>query len=520
MSLKLLFSIFLEIIEMDDNQIECSPPKIIRFRCCDDIIVELFQSDCEQCGTFKAMLINTNENHEDDDIIPLATLSSKDMEGLKTWLSDKTLPNTIGDLLQSVVVANFLEVDDLLSAACKRIHELVSDKVPSQLKILFGNVQPTISERSDYSLLFEQEPYKGEDPNLAVNMKTCYNICENPSMDPKLFTCTGCRLMKYCSRSCQKENWSTHKKECRAIQRSLKDTEKERQKLMQIDGANVFIDYMGHLWGNHDARDYCRARLQLADNYLALAHYEEHASMYEARLENYLELQRLIRGDNMGLRDKTPFILINLNRDEDAYDFVKHWLTVDEDWYCKPKQYAEGEWMYLRGEDRFEDPSPFIRPGLIGSSLAHTVTILILKLRIVAKHAADLKQFKAVWELIEKDGRWQALTDIRDILKCHLVGDTKYLKLMDEQLQHIDLLFNAVKNSNSIFLKAVVNPGPLLSQPYPDVYSRGSAEEAFLVLNDCCRTFRRIPGAIESIKGFLGFDIDYNPTFKFYWNYY
>jgi len=206
------------------------------------------------------------------------------------------------------------------------------------------------------------------------------------------------------------------------------------------------------------------------------------------------------------------FILINLNRDDDAYNFVKFWLTVDEDFWCNPKPFVEGEWMYLTGQNRHEDPSLFMDASSF-SRLPHEVALLVIKLRIMAKHIAEVQVFKSVWEVIEKDVRWHALMDMHDSLKEHIVGDAEHFALMEDQQKHIDYLFSKIAASNSIFLKAVLDPGPLRSQPFPYSYSMGSAEEAFLVLNDCCRIFHRLPGALKRIRAFVGSNTEYDPTF-------
>ncbi|EIW78226.1 hypothetical protein CONPUDRAFT_108026 [Coniophora puteana RWD-64-598 SS2] len=44
--------------------------------------------------------------------------------------------------------------------------------------------------------------------------------CNNPACyangaEVKLFLCTGCRMAKYCSKTCQKEDWSNHRKPCK-----------------------------------------------------------------------------------------------------------------------------------------------------------------------------------------------------------------------------------------------------------------------------------------------------------------
>ena len=64
-----------------------------------------------------------------------------------------------------------------------------------------------------------------------------------------------------------------------------------------------------------------------------------------------MELLRLIHGDNFGLRDIAPFFMLDQDRDEDAYNFVKWWLTADpcNHWAHVPES-QPGEWLYLRDQ--------------------------------------------------------------------------------------------------------------------------------------------------------------------------
>lgn len=66
-----------------------------------------------------------------------------------------------------------------------------------------------------------------------------------------------------------------------------------------------------------------------------------------------MELLRLIHSDNMGLRNSAPFLMLDRDHDEDAYNFVKWWLTIDPDgeydWAEVPES-QPGEWLYLRDQ--------------------------------------------------------------------------------------------------------------------------------------------------------------------------
>lgn len=73
----------------------------------------------------------------------------------------------------------------------------------------------------------------------------------------------------------------------------------------------------------------------------------------KAAVDHTMELLRLIHKDNMGLRNAVPFFMLDQDRDEDAYNFIKWWLTIDPDgrydWDKFPKS-EPGEWLYLRDQ--------------------------------------------------------------------------------------------------------------------------------------------------------------------------
>lgn len=47
------------------------------------------------------------------------------------------------------------------------------------------------------------------------------DVCSNPSCSkPGTRKCSGCRIAKYCSRDCQRSEWSVHKAACKAASQS------------------------------------------------------------------------------------------------------------------------------------------------------------------------------------------------------------------------------------------------------------------------------------------------------------
>lgn len=81
---------------------------------------------------------------------------------------------------------------------------------------------------------------------------------------------------------------------------------------------NLFEASVGHFWGIHETRPYMRSRYAVVEAYLAIDTY----AAVEAARSHLADMLRLCRGDNMGVRDLVPAILLRLGRDQECYDFV------------------------------------------------------------------------------------------------------------------------------------------------------------------------------------------------------
>ena len=300
-------------------------------------------------------------------------------------------------------MADFLVIDELTEAIYNKIDNLCDGKKLSEIKFMFpsNNTAPknNTNKAASFGVNFELQLYNGKDMSLQTRRDRCQNYMgDNFTCGDSgtLRLCTGCRMVKFCSVECQKEYWSIHKKHCRAIQRMEGQVRREKEKAVRQVGIEAFEgENVGRIWSNPFLRDYCNTRRYLANSYLDMAHEEEYEHMYEAGLAHYFELLRLIHWDDLGLREKVPFILINLNRDDDAYNFVKWWITIDPNfdynWDDVPQSTQQGDWLWLKNENRYESPVLLLEKSSDNVSLAHVVALLLLKLRIVAKYEADIK---------------------------------------------------------------------------------------------------------------------------------
>lgn len=99
-------------------------------------------------------------------------------------------------------------------------------------------------------------------------------VCGVDIAGSKLQVCSGCGLVAYCSRECQKESWPTHKKHCRQIQMNLnKDRgDGERRILLDKTFGGAYSACVKYWWMDrgegclvadlsHPAVAYCEGRV-------------------------------------------------------------------------------------------------------------------------------------------------------------------------------------------------------------------------------------------------------------------
>jgi hypothetical protein len=180
-----------------------------------------------------------------------------------------------------------------------------------------------------------------------------------------------------------------------------------------------------------------------------LAYWTETVELWEKVLGHYQELLRLSSSDNLGERLRFPFILLYLNRDDDAYSFCRYWLNweEDEERERKHRESHEGDWLYLREEgcrylDIFEQ-CPNADPKYM--DLAFLVAICIIKLRLVA-----------------------AYDDARKRGKIMSDEETKKIESNRQQIQR---LMDQIDENNPSMLPSIINPLPFKSQDLPDFRS-------------------------------------------------
>ena len=366
----------------------------------------------------------------------------------------------------------------------------------------------------DIELNSSSRLYEGCDDSVIMT-KRCRG-CHKDS--DKLLRCSRCQVVYYCSRQCQTDDFLDHKKICKRIHRHKKDMETEAEALRSFSEyneppTNLFITSAGQFWRILETRDYMRARLRLSNAIYTLASKVEpsEAPLWEAVIYHEQEMLRLSDGDNLGMRKRFPFLLLEVNRDDDATCFVYFWMkrddTIREQMLQVHLGSSEGDWLYPKEKDaRFLDI--FHKNDNIdmkNCELSSLVALATIKMRLVMmekSHLVILKEFKSTT-------LGSMVDPVSSVIEGMLPGSDPRLEGQRDQL---DRLLDIIDRNNPTMLPSILNPDPLLCQEKPDSYSTGSPSEAYFVLLNADRVWCRIPGAMDFLEKRFGKNPIYNSS--------
>ncbi|KAL5350917.1 hypothetical protein ACLOAV_004490 [Pseudogymnoascus australis] len=333
---------------------------------------------------------------------------------------------------------------------------------------------------------------------MSLTLSSNCSVCGTKANVSK---CAACKVTFYCGRGHQVSDRPEHKGACNAVKRALVGLENQEAKLratpgdfMTPPGATIFEEHAGHFWGINQTRPYMQARYALVEALLKIKTY----AAVEAALNHLLDMLRLCRGDNMGVRDVVPALFLRLGRDQECYDFVKWWATTGErgnyDWGDMDEPYLD-----------LKDENPFEAPGLFTQKFAaHGISVTLLKIRILFDCRA-LKSAAVIGEKVPQE----VLDNIYNQMVGTIVAqrqdimDGKDLDPLIEDLQtQVSDMYHAVNNSNKYFWSALLRPGANLTAR-PGAYSKGSEAEMQLMLQYSYNSWAETPGAINYIRALV-----------------
>ena len=353
--------------------------------------------------------------------------------------------------------------------------------------------------------------YEGKETELVEELR-CFHCFQTP--DTPLLRCSRCNVAWYCSVTCQKEHYTTrHRNLCRGIATFQKLVQQEESRIRSAPGDDVFVSNAGEMWGWTDTIPYMEATFALADCYWRAAFECEIKQVWEKALFHLLEHLRQGALDQYAARSRVPFILLSLNRDDDAYTFIKYWVQIhiasrkDADVIYHAHENTEvGDWIYppvekdCRYLDLF-DEIPNADPQEV--EVHFLVALVIMKLRIVAVHNSAVQSL----DLAMKGTSGRRIQEVQPTIQEMLVRDDVNV---DRQWEQVVLLLDTIHRLNPSMLPAILNPKPLLDQPMPTECILGQPSEAYRTVVDCRRCFYRVPSASTVLEKRFGSNPSYN----------
>ncbi|KAF2223931.1 hypothetical protein BDZ85DRAFT_260065 [Elsinoe ampelina] len=311
--------------------------------------------------------------------------------------------------------------------------------------------------------------------------------------------CARCKVQYYCSQDHQKQHFAAHKKACAKVGKSITKVNVEERKLRasppDVVPPDLFEEDVGHFWGIHETRTYMRSRFEHFDALREIKTYES----LKAQLDVTLDMLRLSRGDNMGIRDHVPGLMLQLHQDQEAYDFIKWWRTTAEkrnyDWGD-----LEAPYLDIHGADVFE-PVDFMDTRF--GSLPFTTAMVLLKIKLQLDiHAMTnpeplrrLLPSEVADQIVQSNVRSSIITTRPNL-------QSEAAQLIGTLDRHLDVLFSAAKTQNDQIWTLLVDWDPA-KHKLPMAYMMGSMEEAKLVLFASFDAWKTVPGAIEVVRAWL-----------------
>lgn len=337
---------------------------------------------------------------------------------------------------------------------------------------------------------FPREPY-------------CFH-CQKEST--ALSRCSGCHVAWYCNSKCQAAHYKQHRKLCRTIATTTRRMEEEARML----GRTYFETHAGNFGEFEEARCYVHERCDLAEAFWRMASACDVRQVWEKALFHCLELLRLDLQDTGLVHLRTPFILLHLNRDDDAFDFIRYNSAASEQSFDYDEivaRYAhskEGDWLYGRETNsRYQD----IVDSCVaeGTPIAFQLALAIIKLRIVATNDATSRAIDSFFAT----AAGQQIHPVRSIVEEMLVDGQVDVEI---QRQQANRLLDAIHVQHPSFLPAILNPAPIIGIPMAIAAALGYPADVFHNLRNGRTCFLRVPGAEDILKARFGPNPTYDPT--------
>lgn len=164
-----------------------------------------------------------------------------------------------------------------------------------------------------------------------------------------------------------------------------------------------------------------KARFALADKLLKIKTFDAVKSAFD----HIMDMFRLCRGDNMGVRFMAPALFIRLGKDQECYDFLKWWATTIRDDYYGWRD-MDLPFLDVRDAVVFESVRKFT--GRL-AALTHAVALMLIKMRLLR----DVKSLKNSHCLYDKSLPPEIVDRIRKEAVGKIVAKRKDILMSSDQ---------------------------------------------------------------------------------------
>lgn len=243
-------------------------------------------------------------------------------------------------------------------------------------------------------------------------------------------------------------------------------------------------------------RPYLRARHDVVNNQLNIRTGEA----VEAALAHLLDMLRLCRGDNMGLRSQVPALYLRLGRDQEAYDFLRRWAVKSDGFYWGD---TGAPYSDVKGADPFEEID--VEKSGISADLSFKVALLLLKSRLFV----DVSMLEG---FLQKLGD-KAPSDRMEIAREECMSDTmlnrrdivdaaNYTPIMADLRRQMVAVYRDIRKHNKYIIPALGDPARYSHAP-PRPYSRGDEGEAIFAYRNSWYSWAECPSVLQQILPLL-----------------
>ena len=85
--------------------------------------------------------------------------------------------------------------------------------------------KPTKCYTPTHETFCHPKEYNYNDDSVGYGYEQCHSEGCYTYDKNNLLKCSGCKVVKYCSRECQKKDWARHKKDCKKLATMYRDKE-------------------------------------------------------------------------------------------------------------------------------------------------------------------------------------------------------------------------------------------------------------------------------------------------------